>query len=1328
MTQQANRLSENEHDALARHQNPLSPLGVALSRNSMTDYVATSGDQRDLNIQQAHRSPPERNRSSPRRACEGQSCPQIAEHSSQDHQPSPLQSPTNHQTKQGAQQQGGKPKFWNPIWLSPAILISLSILLALLSAATVVLWHISTQNHGFELLTTSHYAWTYGPTAVLTIVMSIWTRISYWAKLLQPWQELKMGPTSAEKTVLLDYISPMLPISLWTAGRLRHVAIQVVICGGLVLKLVTVASTGLLALVETGLPFEKITLETSTAFSAVKYNDYIVNINTVAESVIDYEAYALIADNLPFPDGIHPSLAFQKFRLPRNSTSNNTLSTIRATVEALSPIIQCEEAVVTPFNASTSAYDDIALLEIFSTAAWASCSPSQEDPTIVHIRFEYSSVELPSRRVFGGIPCGILGCDSVTCGNSFWEILTTFDVRYNQTSIPDAILRTEPQADSDLWGVQILKATAVACNVTYSMVDAKVTYDLSQDFLEPSIELPDALHDGVRFLDEFPPKKFYSQLVYDADLADFMAGNYITDEGEFVPDTFFKMMSIVENISESEFLQNPGKMSSAASTILTYIGVQVADKFLVQNSTLPLEGEISTTASRLQISPFASWSMVVGLMLVAGSAISLVLIRPRDVIPCEIGPISGMVMVLSHSAEFQNVLRDSGRLKTKELIETMQLFTFKSSNSSELDFSITPLPKSTSDDGDRRLARNGMEFWKPVSLWPCLFATTCALPLAVIATLEVLQSLSGRTNGITTIANPDTLLVIFGTRFVPGTLFLAIAVLYDSIEFNVAVLAPFARLKRGGARGRHTLTRTMLGRFSIEVFVSSLRHRDWAAAFATLAAFLGSFLTISASGLYTIEKRPGPSLVTVNRVDQFDPSWSDSLRDDGGAAVLLTDFEVLNLSYPAWTSHELAFPEIQLSPTEIALINDTSQLFITIRLPAVRGELQCRFSPPNVSRPVSNNIFVNGSALIPAGCDVESSTIQWSSQQGSLDDPDMDGWGVSFLGQMLDLHPGDSNYTFGELTQPLQDNSPPGCPSLAFTFGNYSREGDVDHDYSDGPPDPDGVFTTMSCYQQMTEIQTNVTLSVSDFTVLSAVPDESTAKYLASGTNGETAFGWRPQVHFELEVTIWDSNVSFGGFGSPKVVQYYDNPNYNIDGFFALLLQPGSGFYAEEMVGAGNQDRLLDGIQSVYRRYMAQVASLKMRVPAASSARETYTASWENPNRGVLRQSRESKLALQILLGVMFACGVAAYMLIEASEVLPHDPCSIAGLASLLAGSSVCSGDSVATRRAGSDSDQDRFWGSQLFSLGWWPSPVSQGGRFGIDVGEARWMGREARP
>lgn len=41
------------------------------------------------------------------------------------------------------------------------------------------------------------------------------------------------------------------------------------------------------------------------------------------------------------------------------------------------------------------------------------------------------------------------------------------------------------------------------------------------------------------------------------------------------------------------------------------------------------------------------------------------------------------------------------------------------------------------------------------------------------------------------------------------------------------------------------------------------------------------------------------SSVTARRVDRFDPTWADSVRDDGGAAVLITDTEILNLSFPS---------------------------------------------------------------------------------------------------------------------------------------------------------------------------------------------------------------------------------------------------------------------------------------------------------------------------------------------------------------------------------------------------------------------------------------------
>ncbi|KAL1860706.1 hypothetical protein Daus18300_009049 [Diaporthe australafricana] len=1111
-----------------------------------------------------------------------------------------------------------------------------------------------------------------------------------------------MGPTSAENSVLLDYVSPILPVNLWNAGRLRHASVQLLIYGGLILKLVTVASTGLLAPIETVMPFENIALETLTAFSAVNFSfNYTGYFDTLAAAGIGYEAYALIANNLPFPDGTQPALAFQQFRIPQNSTAKATSSTIRATVEAFRPIIQCEQANLTLLNASTGVFANGAWLELFSTPSWASCSPSSVDATIRN-EFQYSPLERPSRQLYGGIFSeeSTYGGDS-SCGGSFWGFVTMFDVRYNQTSIPGAILRSERQNDSDSWGVQILQTTAVACSISYSMVDARVTYDLSQDPLEPRLEFSKDPPERPRFLDDFPLVEFHTMVMSDADWASYLVGIPLTNgHDDFASDTFFEMMSIVSNIAKADFLGNPAKMSSAASTIFTFIGVQVATKFVVIDSTLPIDGEINRRALRLQISPLASWSMIAGLLFVSAGAVVLIFIRPRDAIPCNIGIMSGMAKVLRNSADFQATLRGCGGLKTKNILEILRPFTFESNTSSTLNFSINPIPKTTNDDWNRRKsARNGMEFWKPI-----------------------LQNLSGRTDGIVIIADPDTILVTFWTRFVPATIFMTVAVLYDSIEFNVAIFAPFARLKRGKARGKHTLAHTLLGRFSIEVLLSTLRHRDWAAGFATFAALLGSFLTIAASGLYGIEERPGLSSITAQRVDQFDPSWPDSVRDDAGAAALLTDIEVLNLPQPAWTSSQLVFPKIQLSPTNLARINGTTRPAIMVRVPVVRGELQCRISLPKVgvsySDSYSADLIINGSVPVPAGCNVNASTIHWSSyQEASFE-------GVSLLGKMLDLHPGDSNYTFGEHKLPLQGNSPPGFPSLAFTFGRSSLEHSSEDLDRALYPTTD-AFTTMSCDQLMAEVQTNVTLSVPGFTVISAVADESTKKYLASGPDGETAFAWRPQLHFQLEVTISDGEFTFGGL-SAGIQDEYDSPYYSVDGFFSLLLQPGSGLRPEDLLGADNQDHLLDAIQSLYRRYMAQVASVKMRVPAgANSPPELYTATWENSNRGVVRQSPESKLALQILLGVMFACGMAAYLLVETQEVLPHDPCSIAGLASLLAGSSMCSEEAATAEQPDSGSDQDIFWTSQLFSLGWWPSSASEGGRFGIDVGEARWMTRE---
>lgn len=57
---------------------------------------------------------------------------------------------------------------------------------------------------------------------VLVIVGAFWRQVDYANKLSMPWRELRDGPASAGKTLLLDYVTPIWSTSLWMAIKNRH--------------------------------------------------------------------------------------------------------------------------------------------------------------------------------------------------------------------------------------------------------------------------------------------------------------------------------------------------------------------------------------------------------------------------------------------------------------------------------------------------------------------------------------------------------------------------------------------------------------------------------------------------------------------------------------------------------------------------------------------------------------------------------------------------------------------------------------------------------------------------------------------------------------------------------------------------------------------------------------------------------------------------------------------------------------------------------------------------------------------------------------------------
>ncbi|KAH6658111.1 hypothetical protein BKA67DRAFT_206486 [Truncatella angustata] len=103
-------------------------------------------------------------------------------------------------------------------------------------------------------------------------------------------------------------------------------------------------------------------------------------------------------------------------------------------------------------------------------------------------------------------------------------------------------------------------------------------------------------------------------------------------------------------------------------------------------------------------------------------------------------------------------------------------------------------------------------------------------------------------------------------------------------------------------------------------------------------------------------------------------------------------------------------------------------------------------------------------------------------------------------------------------------------------------------------------------------------------------------------------------------------------------------------------------------------------------------------------------------------QNNAPKLALQVLLGVMALCVTISWLSMQTSGLLPHCPCSIAGVAALLAGGGLWKGPEEERRDVDiprgmewmSDDElkKDGLWNDTVFGLGWWPD-----GRYGIDAG-----------
>ncbi|KIW99056.1 uncharacterized protein Z519_00719 [Cladophialophora bantiana CBS 173.52] len=1228
-------------------------------------------------------------------------------------------STTSVQTELGVASAASKSNawIWNPIWLRTSFLSATASTFFAFIAVLLLLLYFAKADDGLTLRTSNHFTWTYGPTAVLTIVVAAWRQIDYYCKALAPWDELYRGNAHPSKSVLLDYKSPLQIISFYNAAKNRHFTVIATILGFVVLKLITVASTGLLFPSSITVPSSQVEVSRITKLDGSLY-DASANQGLFDPSIV-YTAYAAMNKGLPYADGTTTEMVYEQigaFNLPQQTRDIN--GTVSAEVRALVPTYHCESAPVAvnlqPANVTDLHPEDTLQL------LFPECTLRADGKGTPVYALNPQTFVCPERQLSPLLQQ--IDCNTQTSPGSQdnWQLLTLTDFRYNQTIANASGLTLGDPISATAWSTGVAEVVGIACRSGFSIEKIQLSYDFQS--VPRGIRAARTGDSNTTVLGNFTGFDLgvltTSALSASAD----MFGNLVDNQEVLeYPNVLFKMMAAMSGGTYEDLL-NEKTMITAAEKVLQQVALQSAAKYIVSSDNTTLPGTFLRNEERLQISDFSLWVMFSGSAVMALFTLFLLWKRPKNLCPHDPESSSRTAELLAHSVEFRDTLRRVGLSGDDEVNAKLQDFRFSAERRAfDDDDHVVSLALSSSSARSQDatynndISRNDWKaWWSPLTLKTPILVISLVIPLATVGALEAVQQVSDERHGFVAVPDSTDTSISIYTRFLPALLMLLVATMINALDFNIAVLAPYNALR---SEDRHSLLRSIttsnLGHPPPLAIWRSLRHRQWGPFLSGIASLVASVLTIVVSGLYTVDRLHLSQTVSLDRSDIFKPNWINSVKDDGSAAVIASLTESLGLDYPQFTYGELALPS--LKPVMSAKSDNEPNSTVQIRLPALRSDLQCvELASDMVNVSVDYNLRIETaqasvSAVAPlpptclfGGTNGTANYIQFSNTftlRGNS----------SYVGKLLDLHVGPfdpiQDSSFGELSPNTQADNPPGCPSLAFVYG-----------YADVNAPSRTAMTTLMCSQYIDQVSANVTFTWPDLaipTIQPPVVNDSSAERLLSSADGETAFQFRLQLHMDDEFSSFNQTAN-----NTSTLAESSSP---LDNFFQGVLFGKQPLDISLLASSREADisQVFGGIRGFYRRYMAQAISSNMRVPPENRTTTVTGTLLDATVQARIVQDRTAKVILQVQLGLIFVLASLATYCSKLREILPFNPCTIAGVAALFAWSRMCDLDDPVGKGVMENRGKGLCDGRYRYRLGWWN--IGQGGGethkwYGIDA------------
>ncbi|KAI0545388.1 hypothetical protein F4679DRAFT_576222 [Xylaria curta] len=1243
---------------------------------------------------------------------------------------------------------------WNSIWLQTSVLASFIVIFIALFLVTIILYHFSEVNYGLSTESAARQlGWRYGPTAFLTIILSLWVQVDYSNKILTPWREMRQGQTTAVRSMLLEYISPFMMMVIWRSIKQRHWVVTASISGILLIQLATVFSTGLFVLQPTVLNQDGIPVTIMSAFDGSDF--HLTNSSSTIGSSPTVLYYGTRVGGLTPEPGVDIShgLVVPDFEPADIATGSGANYTSR--VQGVEASLDCEYLPAIT-NATKASLPWRSILSSFFVLniTMPSCNISDiivgQGPD--HNFYHQPNATQAYQGYFGDYLCdpsinyelfSLPDPSNTTVEHRI--VMTMVDLRFPKNNIT----KSAPEY------FYIHNLTVAICKSGYTMGDYDVTYSNGIDG-QSKTWTTNKVSKSTSEIPGFSPVQLGAAVQSTLDQTYLGTGGQDWVLSEQVP-SFYQILSAMNGNVSIGYFMDPQRLIESGTAAFNGIATQLIHKHMMKPSNAMSNGTLLYQEDRLWVRGLSVGFMAASFLLLAGISAILLFFRPWNVVPSDPGSIGATALILAESSALRDLLSGMGAARMREIGNKLSPYSFRSVVSPGPQKLFTVVPTEHGQPIVRQEAPDASSlrsehWWAPsaVKLWYQLIAVL--LPLIIIIILEVVQRLSDQNNGFVDVG-ADGYAVYHGfSTYIPAVVAFIVASMFASMQLAVCILAPWMALHKGSAPASRSLFLNLTNRLAPHRMFLAAKNGNLGEVFIMTAAFLAAFLPILVSGLYITVSATSSQQVTFTQSDVFDFKQNNLFYDDDLAGTVAGLIAFNDLPYPKWTYEDLAFntleaanvPESQITGSEVPLVT---------KLQAARPSLDCTVVPQSSMTPVWNS-----KAMLPDNSKAAlnlTSVVPWMCEQHKGNITNVS-W---FQGFALpkDGHPiyfGDasvltwSNMLIGnkaistDINRPLATSYSPdtvanwvggfGCPSFAVTLGRGSAVSKVSGNSTTYDFDID--VTSILCRQRIEVVDTDVTLTLPSLGIIPPdappVPDESTARYLINKLSNYTGPIFEfPLNNLLLTLAYGTGNITWSNPDGSAI------DDTQVDAFVKFLATTNASSPIESLVGQNNAQNLIDATNRLYKTYMPQAIDRNMRNKDLEAKVATpdsvagniepvqFTRQPDFPGRLRLAQEAAPKLALQVILGLMALCAIISRVLLRGiDKVVPHNPCSIAGRAALFADGEVSTRKLVpygAEWRTESELSRAGIYEGWLFSLGWWESWGVY--KYGVDIG---WIDR----